>query len=239
VTGRKPSPDRWLAAPRLNPHPLSVKTLVIDVGGTNVKVLATGQKAPLSIPSGKHLTPTQMVRQVLDAAQTWGFENVSIGFPGPVVNGRPACEPHNLGRGWVRFDFAKAFGKPVRIVNDAAMQALGSYDGGSMLFLGLGTGLGSAMVRDGVVFPLELAHLPYKKDHTYEQYLGEAGMNKRGKKVWQKHVGDVVALFIAAFVVDYVVLGGGNARRIEKLPPKTRRGNNVNAFTGGFRLWGG
>ena len=215
-----------------------MKTLVIDVGGTNVKVLATGQKEPLKIPSGKHLTPAQMVRQVLDAAKTWEFENVSIGFPGPVVNGRPAREPHNLGSGWVRFDFAAAFGKPVRIVNDAAMQALGSYDGGNMLFLGLGTGLGSAMVRDGVVFPLELAHLPYKKDHTYEEYLGEAGWKKRGKKAWRKHVGEVVALFIAAFVVDYVVLGGGNAKRIERLPPKARRGSNVNAFTGGFRLWG-
>jgi polyphosphate glucokinase len=179
-----------------------------------------------------------MVRQVRGAAKTWKFENVSIGFPGPVVNGRPAREPHNLGSGWVRFDFAAAFGKPVRIVNDAAMQALGSYDGGNMLFLGLGTGLGSAMVRDGVVFPLELAHLPYKKDHTYEEYLGEAGWKKRGKKAWRKHVGEVVALFIAAFVVDYVVLGGGNAKRIERLPPKARRGSNVNAFTGGFRLWG-
>ena len=214
-----------------------MKTLVIDVGGTSVKVLATGQREPIKIPSGKYLTPAIMAREVLNATQGWEFENVSIGFPGPVVNGRPGREPHNLGRGWVRFDYAKAFGKPVRIMNDAAMQALGSYEGGKMLFLGLGTGLGSAMVRDGVVFPLELAHLPYKKDHTYEEYLGEAGCAKRGKKAWRKHVGDVVALFIAAFVVDYVVLGGGNARRIDRLPPKTRRGNNANAFAGGFRLW--
>jgi len=214
-----------------------VKTLVIDVGGTSVKVLATGQREPIKIPSGEYLTPAIMAREVLNATQGWEFENVSIGFPGPVVNGRPGREPHNLGRGWVRFDYAKAFGKPVRIMNDAAMQALGSYEGGKMLFLGLGTGLGSAMVRDGVVFPLELAHLPYKKDHTYEEYLGEAGCAKRGKKAWRKHVGDVVALFIAAFVVDYVVLGGGNARRIDRLPPKTRRGNNANAFAGGFRLW--
>jgi polyphosphate glucokinase len=214
-----------------------VKTLVIDVGGTNVKLLATGETEPIKIPSGKHLTPALMVRQVLDATKDWEFDNVSIGFPGPVVNGKPAREPHNLGRGWVRFEYARALGKPVRMLNDAAMQALGSYDGGNMLFLGLGTGLGSAMVRDGVVFPLELAHLPYKKEHTYEQYLGEAGMKKRGKKHWRKHVGDVVELFIAAFVVDYVVLGGGNAKRIERLPPKTRRGNNANAFTGGFRMW--
>jgi len=214
-----------------------VKTLVIDVGGTSVKMLATGQKEPLKIPSGKHLTPAQMAREVLNTTQGWEFENVSIGFPGPVVRGRPAREPHNLGRGWVRFDYAKAFGKPVRIMNDAAMQALGSYEGGNMLFLGLGTGLGSAMVRGGVVFPLELGHLPYKKDHTYEEYLGEAGWTKRGKKAWRKHVGDVVALFIDAFVVDYVVLGGGNAKRIDQLPPRTRRGSNANAFTGGFRLW--
>ena len=214
-----------------------MKTLVIDVGGTNVKLLATGQKEPLKIPSGKHLTPARMVRDVQEAASGWEFDNVSIGFPGPVVNGRPSREPHNLASGWVRFDFAKALGKPVRIINDAAMQALGSYEGGNMLFLGLGTGLGSAMVRDGVIFPLELAHLPYKKDHTYEEYLGEAGMLKRGKKAWRKHVADVVALFIAAFVVDYVVLGGGNAKRLGRLPPKTRLGSNANAFAGGFRLW--
>ena len=207
------------------------------MGGTNVKLLATGQKEPLKIPSGKALTPARMASEVLAATKGWDYENVSIGFPGPVVGGHIAREPHNLGKGWVRFDFAKAFGKPVRVINDAAMQALGSYDGGNMLFLGLGTGLGSAMVRDGVVFPLELAHLPYKKDHTYEQYLGEVGMKKRGKKVWRKHVGDVVSLFVAAFVVDYVVLGGGNAKRLESLPPKARRGNNANAFTGDFRLW--
>lgn len=214
-----------------------MKTLVIDVGGTNVKVLATGQSKPLKIPSGTRMTPAQMVRQVREATASVEYDNVSIGFPGPVVNGRPAREPWNLGRGWVRFDFQKAFGKPVRIINDAAMQALGSYDGGSMLFLGLGTGLGSAMIKDGALLPLELAHLPYKKDHSYEEYLGEPGMNKRGKKAWRKHVADVVALFIAAFVVDYVVLGGGNANRLGRLPPKTRLGSNANAFAGGFRLW--
>lgn len=214
-----------------------MKTLVIDVGGTNVKVIVTGQSEPVKIPSGKGLTPAQMVAKVRGATATWEYDNVSIGFPGPVVNGRPAREPHNLGKGWVRFDYVKAFGKPVRMINDAAMQALGSYDGGCMLFLGLGTGLGSAMVRDGTVFPLELAHLPYKKDHTYEEYLGEVGMTKRGKKTWRKHVGDVIALLMDAFVVDYVVLGGGNAKRIDRLPPKTRRGSNANAFTGGFRLW--
>ena len=214
-----------------------MKTLVIDVGGTNVKVLATGQTEPVKIPSGKGMTPAQMVRQVREASSAWKYDNVSIGFPGPVVKGRPAHEPWNLGRGWVRFDFQKAFGKPVRIINDAAMQALGSYDGGSMLFLGLGTGLGSAMIKDGALLPLELAHLPYKKDYSYEEYLGEAGMNKRGKRAWRKHVAEVVALFIAAFVVDYVVLGGGNANRLGRLPPKTRRGSNANAFAGGYRLW--
>jgi len=225
-------------APRTPYIQRPLKTLVIDVGGTNVKLLATGQKEPVKIPSGRHLTPGQMVRHVTESTAEWEFDNVSIGFPAAVVNGRIAREPHNLGRGWVRFDFTKAFGKPVKVVNDAAMQALGSYDGGNMLFLGLGTGLGSAMVRDGVVFPLELAHLPYKKDHTYEEYLGEAGMKKRGRKAWNRHVRDVVELFIAAFVVDYVVLGGGNAKRLERLPPKARLGNNANAFAGGFRLWG-
>ncbi len=216
-----------------------MKTLVIDVGGTNVKLLATGQKEPLKIASGEDLTPARMVKQMLAATTGWEFDNVSIGFPGPVVNGRPSREPHNLGKGWVRFDFAKAIGKPVRIINDAAMQALGSYHGGNMLFLGLGTGLGSAMIRDGVVFPLELAHLPYKKDRTYEAYLGGAAMNKRGRRVWRKHVAEVIALLVDAFVVDYVVLGGGNAERIGRLPPKTRRGSNAHAFTGGFRLWSG
>ena len=214
-----------------------MKTLVIDIGGTNVKVLATGLKDPVKIPSGKHLTPSGMATQVRETTAAWEYDNVSIGFPGPVVKGRPSREPHNLGKGWVRFDYEKAFGKPVRIANDAAMQALGSYAGGNMLFLGLGTGLGSAMVRDGVVFPLELAHLPYKKGHTYEDYLGERGMKKRGKHAWKKHVAEVVALFVAAFVVDYVVLGGGNAKRLGRMPPNARLGSNANAFAGGFRLW--
>jgi polyphosphate glucokinase len=212
-------------------------TLVIDVGGTNVKLLATGQKEPLKIPSGKDLTPTRMVREVLKATETWSYDNVSIGFPGPIHRGKIAKEPHNLGRGWVRFDYGKAFGKPVRLINDAAMQALGSYDGGKMLFLGLGTGLGSAIVYDGVLIPLELAHLSYRKDKTYEELLGEKAMLRRGKKAWRKEVADVVADLIAAFVVDYVVLGGGNAKKLRRLPPKTRRGSNANAFAGGFRLW--
>jgi polyphosphate glucokinase len=214
-----------------------VKILVVDVGGTNVKVLATGRKTPLKIPSGRNLTPRAMVRRVRDATKDWSYDAVSIGFPGPVKDGRPTDEPHNLGRGWVRFDYEKAFGCPVRIINDAAMQALGSYAGGNMLFLGLGTGLGSTMIRDGVVIPMELAHLPYKKGKTYEEYLGEAGMLRLGKRDWRRHVGKVIEAFTAAFIVDYVVLGGGNAKRLNELPPNTQLGDNANAFAGGFRMW--
>lgn len=216
-----------------------MRTLVIDIGGTNVKVFLPGRTEPIKIPSGKRMTPSRMVREVRAATGGVPYDSVSIGFPGPVVKGRPAREPWNLGRGWLRFDFGKAFAKPVRMINDAAMQALGSYDGGNMLFLGLGTGLGSAMVREGVVLPLELAHLPYKRDLSYEDYLGEEGMKKFGKKAWRKHVADVVARLMDAFVVDYVVLGGGNAKRIGALPPRTRLGNNGNARTGGLRLWAG
>ena len=214
-----------------------MNTLVIDVGGTNVKLLATGQKEPLKIPSGQDLTPSRMVREVLKATEGWNYDSVSIGFPGPILRGKIAKEPHNLGTGWVRFDYGKAFGKPVRLINDAAMQALGSYEGGKMLFLGLGTGLGSALVYDGMLIPLELAHLPYRKSKTYEELVGEKAMLKRGKKAWRKEVEEVVANLIAAFVVDYVVLGGGNVKKLDKLPPKTRRGSNANAFKGGFRLW--
>jgi predicted NBD/HSP70 family sugar kinase len=214
-----------------------VKILVVDVGGTNVKVLGSGRRTPIKIPSGPALTPSAMVRAVREATADWDYEVVSIGFPGPVRKGRPAREPWNLGKGWVRFDFAKAFGRPVRIINDAAMQALGSYEGGNMLFLGLGTGLGSAMVRDGVLIPLELAHLPYKHHCTYEEELGEAGMHRLGKRGWRKEVATVTAYFVAAFEVDYVVLGGGNSKRLKTLPPLARLGDNANAFKGGFRMW--
>lgn len=214
-----------------------MKILVVDVGGTHVKVLATGHHTPIKIPSGSRMTPRAMVNAVLEATSHWTYEAVSIGYPGPVVDGRPARDPWNLGRGWVGFNFKSAFKKPVRIINDAAMQALGSYEGGSMLFLGLGTGLGSAMVRNGIVIPLEVAHLPYRHGKTYEEYLGEAGYLSLGRRAWQKHVTAIVELFTAAFVVDYIVLGGGNVRHLHKLPPGTRLGSNANAIKGGYRLW--
>jgi predicted NBD/HSP70 family sugar kinase len=214
-----------------------VKILVIDVGGTNIKVLASGRRTPIKIPSGPRMTPRLMVKQVLEATADWQYDVVSIGYPGPVAKGRPAREPWNLGKGWVRFDFKTAFRRPVRIINDAAMQALGSYEGGCMLFLGLGTGLGSTLIVDKKLIPLELAHLPYIHGKTYEEYLGEAGFRKLGKRTWRRHVGRVVALFLDAFRADYVVLGGGNSKRLDDLPPNARLGTNANAFKGGFRLW--
>jgi polyphosphate glucokinase len=216
-----------------------MKVLAIDVGGTNIKILATGQQEMRRIPSGPHVTPQFMVDQVKEAAKDWDYEVISIGYPGPVVHGKPALEPHNLGEGWVGFDFEQAFGKPVKVVNDAAMQALGSYEGGRMLFLGLGTGLGSALVLDGVVAPLELAHLPYKKKRTFEDYLGIRGLDRLGKKKWQRAVEDVTSRLQAALVADYVVLGGGNSKKLTHLPQSARLGDNHNAFTGGFRLWKG
>jgi polyphosphate glucokinase len=212
------------------------KILVVDVGGSHVKVLASGQREPRKFVSGPTLTPRQMVAGVEKLVGGWKYDVVSIGYPGLVVHGRPVAEPHNLGRGWVRFDYRAAFRRPVRIINDAAMQALGSYEGGKMLFLGLGTGLGSALVVDGVVEPMELGHLPYKKG-TYEDYVGQRGLDKRGKKKWRRHVADVVAGFVAALEPDDVVLGGGNVRKLKELPPGCRAGDNANAFEGGFRLW--
>lgn len=214
-----------------------MKILVVDVGGTHVKALATGRKTPVKIPSGPDLTPRLMVRRLLAAVKDWEFDAVSIGYPGAVVRGRPMSNPHNLGDGWVGFNFKKAFGKPVRVVNDAAMQAMGSYKRGRMLFLGLGTGLGSALIIDGVLEPMELAHLPYKKGRTYEEYLGKRGLKRMGKKKWRRHVEEVIDCFRTALNVDDVVLGGGNAKLIEKLPKRVRRGTNANAFIGGFRLW--
>jgi polyphosphate glucokinase len=214
-----------------------MKILVIDVGGTHVKVLASGQKTPIKIPSGPKMTARRMVKLVREATSKWRYEAVSVGFPGPVLANRPMREPHNLGEGWVHFDFHRAFGRPTKVVNDAAMQALGSYKKGRMLFLGLGTGLGSAMVFDGIVEPMELAHLPYKKGRTYEDYLGIRGLGRYGKRKWRKHVDDVVERLQAAFEVDDVVVGGGNARLIKELPKGARVGDNDNAFTGGFRLW--
>jgi polyphosphate glucokinase len=214
-----------------------MKILVIDIGGTTIKLLATGHRKPVKIPSGPKLTPTHMAQLVRQAVADWDYSAISIGYPGPVVAGRPASEPKNLGGGWVGFNFRKAFGRPVRLVNDAAMQALGCYEGGRMLFLGLGTGLGTTLIVDGVVVPMELAHLPYKKGRTYEEYVGKAGLRRSGKKKWRRHVEDVLARFRAALKVDYVVIGGGNAKLIGKPPAGVRCGRNAYAFTGGYRLW--
>jgi polyphosphate glucokinase len=213
--------------------------LVIDVGGTHIKLLATGRKEPIKIPSGPAMTASRMVKVVRNAVAGWRYEAVSIGYPGPVLHGRPVSEPRNLGGGWVGFDFRAAFGRPVKVINDAAMQALGSYKGGRMLFLGLGTGLGSAVIVDGVIEPMELAHLPYKKGRTYEDYVGAAGLKRTGKKKWRRHVHDVIAMLKGALQADDVVIGGGNAKLLRELPAGVRLGTNVNAFVGGYRLWKG
>jgi polyphosphate glucokinase len=213
------------------------KVLVVDVGGTSIKLLATGQKEARKFPSGPKMAPEAMVRVAKKTAKDWDYDVVSIGYPGPVVHGRPLREPHNLAPGWVNFDFQQAFGRPVRIVNDAAMQALGSYQGGRMLFLGLGTGLGSAMIVDGSLEPMELAHLPYKNGKTYEDYVGLRGLERLGRKKWQQHVCKVVRQLRDALVAEEVVLGGGNVKKLEQLPPGTRLGTNANAFVGGFRIW--
>jgi polyphosphate glucokinase len=213
-----------------------MSTLVIDVGGTHVKLLATGQRTKRQLLSSPTLTPAQMVKAVKALTADWSYDQITIGYPGPVRSGRIAAEPTHLGRGWVRCDFQRAFGRPVKLLNDAAMQAFGSYRGGSLLFLGLGTGLGSAMVIDGVIAPMELAHLPYKKG-TYEDYVGLRGLERTGKKRWRRHVFDVVARLHAALQSDDLVLGGGNVKHLHRLPPGARRGNNTNAFKGGFRLW--
>jgi polyphosphate glucokinase len=214
-----------------------MKILVIDVGGTHVKVLATGRKTPIKIKSGPTLTPRRMVAAVKRVTDGWHYDAVSIGYPGAVMHGRPVHEPYNLGPGWVGFDFQRAFGKPVKVINDAAMQALGSYRGGRMLFLGLGTGLGSALVVDGIVEPTELAHLPYKKGRTYEEYVGLRGLERLGKKKWRRAVEDVATRLKYALQTEDLVLGGGNAKLLKKLPPDSRLGSNANAFIGGFRLW--
>ena len=212
--------------------------LVIDVGGTHVKILASGEKVKREIDSGPTLTARQMVSSVKKLADGWEYDLVSIGYPGPVVHDRPMAEPHNLGKGWMGFNFAAAFKLPTKVINDAAMQALGSYRGGKMLFLGLGTGLGSAMILDGIVQPMELAHLPYKK-RTYEDYVGARALEEFGRKAWRKHVEDIVEYLVAALQPEDVVLGGGNATLLKQLPPLCRLGDNANAFKGGFRMWEG
>ena len=213
-----------------------MNVLVVDIGGTHVKILATGHKTHREFESGSTLTPKQVVSGVKKLVADWKYEAISIGYPGPVLRNRPLSEPWNLGKGWAGFDFELAFKCPVKVVNDAAMQALGSYKGGRMLFLGLGTGLGSAMILNGIIAPMELGHLPYKKA-TFEDYVGIRGLKKYGKKKWRQFVSDVVKRLVAALEPDDVVLGGGNVKKLNKLPPGSRAGNNDNAFLGGYRLW--
>lgn len=211
--------------------------LVIDIGGTHVKVASTTERVPLKIPSGASMTAADMAEQVLLGTRGWKYDHISIGYPGPVAHDHPLAEPHNLAKGWIDFPYQKVFNKPIRFVNDAAMQALGGYKGGRMLFIGVGTGLGSAMVFDGVVIPLELAHLPYRKGRTYEEYLGKAGLDLRGKKKWRKSVLDVVDRLKNGLICEYVLLGGGNAKLMKDLPPHVIVGANSNAIDGGIRLW--
>lgn len=211
--------------------------MVIDVGGTSVKLYATAHAGRVKIPSGPHMTPGKMVAKVQEVAKAWDYTAISLGYPGPVIQGRIIVDPANLGPGWVGFDFEAAFDRPVRLLNDAAMQAIGSYTGDRMLFLSLGTGLGSAWIDDGVLVPMELSHLPYKKGHTFEDYVGLEGLKQRGHRRWQRNVFAIVEQFQKAFQADYVVLGGGNAKLLDELPPCSRLGDNVNAFRGGCRLW--
>jgi polyphosphate glucokinase len=213
-----------------------MNVLVVDVGGHFVKILASGQNERRKFPSGRTLAAGQMVAGVKKLAEGWDHDVVAIGYPGPVLHGRPVAEPHNLGPGWTGFDYQAAFGCPVKVVNDAALQALGSYKGGKMLFLGLGTGLGSALIVGGVVEPMELGHLPYRKS-TFEDYVGLRGLKRLGRQKWQKFVADVVARLVAALEPEDVVLGGGNVKKLTELPPGCRAGDNANAFLGGFRLW--
>jgi predicted NBD/HSP70 family sugar kinase len=213
-----------------------MRVLAVDVGGSHVKALLEGETERRRFPSGPDLTAQQMADGVLAVVEGWSFDRVSVGIPAPVRNGKPQHEPVNLGDGWVDFDYEAAFGVPTKVVNDALMQALGSYEGGRMLFIGLGTGLGSAVIAQGVAEPLELAHLPYR-EKTFEHYVSERALKREGKKEWRKTVFDVVERLAAAMGTDYVVIGGGGAKELDELPPNSRRGDNTNAFVGGFRLW--
>jgi polyphosphate glucokinase len=214
--------------------------LGVDIGGTNLKFRTQQMKEAIKVPSGPKMTPEVMMAAIKQHTQDWNYDHISVGFPGPVIHERPLLEPHNLGRGWVRFDFKKAFGnKPLKLLNDAAMQALGSYKGGRMLYLGLGTGLGSAMVVDGWVEAMELAHLPWRKGKSYEDYLGKAGLRRDGRRAWRKNVLKVIELMSYALEAEYVVLGGGNAKLMKKLPDNVLLGSNDNAFKGAFMLWEG
>ena len=226
------------AAKRVSAKPMPRRTvLAVDVGGSHVKVMDNKNLTKREFVSGPNLAAKEMVKQVKSLTADWFYDVVSIGYPGPVAHDRPLAEPHNLGRGWVGFNFEKAFGRPTKVVNDALMQAVGSYKGGRMLFLGLGTGLGAAMIVDGIFEPMELGHLPYRKGRTFEDCLGAAGLKRLGKKKWKREVADVVKHFVTALEPDYVVLGGGNAEKLGRLPKKARLGDNANAFKGGFRLW--
>lgn len=213
-----------------------LRVLVVDIGGTHIKILASGEDAPRKFPSGPKMPPEQIIAGAKELAQDWKYDVVTIGYPGPVQHGRPLMDPSNLAPGWMKIDFDKVFDRPSKLINDAAMQALGSYRGGKMLFLGFGTGLGSAMVIDGTVVPLELGHLPYKKG-IYEDYVGLRGIEKRGKKKWERHVKEIVGHLTAALLPEDVVLGGGNVKKLKELPQGCRVGDNANAFLGGFRLW--
>lgn len=217
-------------------HKTAHKVLVIDIGGTHVKVYLSGQHGEREFVSGPKLTPGKMVSQVRKLVADWDYDVISIGYPGLVSQNRPVSDPWNLGKGWAGFNFEAAFKRPVKVVNDAAMQALGSYKRGKMLFLGLGTGLGSALIVNGIIEPLELGHLPYRKA-TFEHYVGVRGLIKYGKRKWRRYVTDVVERLIAALEPEEVVLGGGNVHKLKELPPRSRAGDNVNAFLGGLRLW--
>jgi len=214
-----------------------MRILIVDIGGTNVKLKLSDGEEIRKYPSGPGLTPQQMVDGIRELTRDWKYDGATIGYPGVVLRGAIAKEPANLGRGWVGFDFAAAFGKPVKMINDAAMQALGSYEGGRMLFLGLGTGLGSALIAGHVIIPLELGRLMYDPERTLGEVLGREGMEKLGKKEWRKAVSRTVTALMGGFVADYVVVGGGNAKRVKELPPGVRMGHNLTAFRGGFRLW--
>ena len=214
-----------------------MNVLAIDIGGHHVKLMSSKERERRKFESGPDLGPDEMVHKVLECSADWSIDAISIGYPGVVVHSRIVAEPKNLGTGWVGYDFGEAFGRPIRLVNDAAMQALGSYEGGRMLFLGLGTGLGSAMIVNGVLEPMELAHLPYRRGRTYEEYLGDAGLKRLGRKRWREHVWNVVKLLRRALEAEEVVIGGGNVKKLDEMPPGVRAGDNANAFTGGFRLW--
>jgi polyphosphate glucokinase len=213
------------------------RILVLDVGGTHVKMRMGSEGEVREFESGPRLTPGRMVRKVRDLTADWRYDGISMGYPGVVFHGRITADPHNLGPGWIGFNFSKAFGKPVRIVNDAAMQAMGSYEGGRMLFLGLGTGLGATLIMDGIVEPMEIGHMPYKHGRTYEDYAGERGRERLGNRKWRRVVARIVDQLRSVLEVDYVVLGGGNVKKLKRLPRYARAGDNRNAFVGGMRLW--